>query len=304
LKTYSIVTIGDREIKVNGNLIKIGRIHGDTYKFLDDPEPLLNAIRKDRKGIDLFTFMQRLPASAPKFNYPMELDNVAALRITTFDDWFTKQIDGKTRNMVRRAEKKGIVIREVPFGDELVRGIQEIYNESPVRQGKPFWHYNKPFERLYKEEGTHLDTSVFIGAYLEEKLIGFIKLVFDETWSQAGTLNILSMMAHRDKAPTNALIAQAVKSCADRNASYLVYANFSYGVKEHDSLSAFKSNNGFEKIDLPRYYVPMSPLGRIAYRLGLHHGYRGFIPASAESRLREWRNSWYNRKLQTKEQHS
>jgi len=48
----------------------------------------------------------------------------------------------------------------------------------------------------------------------------------------------------------------------------------------------------------------MSPLGRIAYRLGLHHGYRGFIPASAESRLREWRNSWYNRKLQTKEQHS
>ena len=36
-------------------------------------------------------------------------------------------------------------------------------------------------------------------------------------------MHILSMVSHRDKAPTNALIAQAVRSCADRSIPHLVY---------------------------------------------------------------------------------
>ena len=39
---------------------------------------------------------------------------------------------------MRRAEKRGVVVREVPFDDDLVRGIVEIYDETPIRQGGPY----------------------------------------------------------------------------------------------------------------------------------------------------------------------
>ena len=64
----------------------------------------------------------------------MEPDNIAALRVSTFDEWMTKQIDFKVRNKVRKATKNGVVVREVPFDDAYVRGIHAIYNESPIRQ--------------------------------------------------------------------------------------------------------------------------------------------------------------------------
>ena len=110
-------------------------------------------------------------------------------------------------------------------------------------------------------------------------------------------MNIVSMMKHRDKAPTNALIAQSVRSCAERGIRYLVYQNFTYGNKKPDSLSNFKEVNGFQRVDLPRYYVPLTRIGRIAFRLGLHHRFVDHLPEPLVTKLRELRSVWYNRKL-------
>lgn len=219
----SLINICQREIRVQGRLIRIARIKGEGYVFLDDLEPVLESLRKSGTRIDLFTFIQRLPETSPKYAYPMEWDNYAALRVTSFDHWWTKQIGFKARNKAKQAQKKGVVVREVPFNDTLVKGIQEVYCESPVRQGYRNTHYGKDFESVYREEATFLDSSIFIGAYLGDSLIGFIKLVHDDTRTQAGLMNIVSMIRHRDKAPTNALVAQAVRSCAERGISYLVY---------------------------------------------------------------------------------
>ena len=58
---------------------------------------------------------------------------------------------------------------------------------------------------------------------------------------QAGMMHIVSMIRHRDKAPTNALVAEAVRSCANRGISFFGAAsNFAYGKKERSSLSDFK----------------------------------------------------------------
>ncbi len=38
---------------------------------------------------------------------------------------------------------------------------------------------------------TFLDRSIFVGAYLKEEMIGFIKLVTDETNTQAGLMQIV-----------------------------------------------------------------------------------------------------------------
>lgn len=286
------------EIKVQGRLPRIGRLDAEKYHFLDDPETLLQGLKRDGVGIDLFTFLQRLPETSPKYAYPMEWDNLAVLPVTTFDHWWTHQIGKKTRNKARLAEKKGITIREVPFDETLVRGIRQVYNECPVRQGMPFWHYGKDFETVYREEATYLDCSVFIGAFLEDQLIGFVKLTSDETRTQAGLMNIVSMIQHRDKAPTNALIAQAVRSCAERGISYLVYSNFAYGKRQNDSLSDFKEHNGFQRVDLPRYYVPLTRIGWVALHLGLHRRLVDLLPEAAVAMLRGLRSSWYNRKLQ------
>jgi hypothetical protein len=229
----------------------------------------------------------------------MEWDNLAVLPVSTFDHWWTQQITSFPRNRARQAEKKGVVLREVPFDDTLVKGIWEIYNETPVRQGRRFPHYGKDIQAVYREEATYLDSSVFIGAFLGESLIGFIKLVHDETRTQAGLMNILSMNRHRDKAPTNALIARAVKSCAERSISYLVYSNFAYGEKQASSLSRFKEVNGFGRIDLPRYYVPLTGIGRVAFQLGLHRKLVERIPEPVAAKIRDLREAWYNRHFQS-----
>jgi len=281
-----------KDVRVKGRVLKIASLDADRYEFITDPEAAIRDLRSSGSRVDIFTFMQGLPPAPPQFPYLWEPDNLAALPITTYDQWFASQIDGKTRNMIRRAEKKGVVVREVPFDDALVRGIFAIYNESPVRQGRPFWHYQKGIELVRRENQTFLERSTFVAAFLGEEIIGFAKLVEDDGRQQAGMMQILSMIAHRDKAPTNALIAQAVRSCSNRGIPFLVYANFSYGKKEHDSLADFKINNGFQKIDLPRYYVPLTLAGRAALRLGLHHPLKDKVPESVVIRLRKARAAW------------
>ena len=112
-----------KELRIDGRLIRIGFIDGEGYQFLKDPESALRSLRSSGARIDLFTFIPRLSETPTKLNYPMELDNIAALRVSTFDDWMTKQIDFKVRNKVRKATKNGVVVQEVPYDDAYVRGI-------------------------------------------------------------------------------------------------------------------------------------------------------------------------------------
>ena len=288
-----------KDIRVSGRVIRIAGLDADTYEFLEDPESMIEALRQCGTRIDLFTFMQRLPASSPKYRYPVEWDNLAALPVSTFDHWWTKQIGFKARNKAKQAEKKGVVIREVSFDESLVCGIWRIYNESRIRQGRPFSHYGKDLEAVHKGAATFLERSIFAGAFLGEELIGFTKLIMDETRTQAGLVHIVSMLAHRDKAPTNALVAQAVRSCAARAIPYLVYSRFSDGKKHRDSLIDFKERNGFQRFDLPRYYVPLTRAGALALRLGLHKKIVEHVPESLLTRLRQLRSAWYNRKLES-----
>lgn len=288
-----------KQINVDGRLIRIARLDADKYESLEDPEALLEGLRKSKKRVDLFTFMQILPETSPKYAYPMEWDNLAVLPISTFDHWWKHQIRSFPRNRARQAEKRGVTLREVPFDNALVEGIWKIYNECPMRQGRPFPHYGKDIERVHKETATYLDTSFFIGAFLERTMIGFAKLTCDQSGSQANLMNILSMIEHREKAPTNALIAQAVRSCAQRKIPYLVYQSYLYANKSRDTLTKFKENNGFQRVDLPRYYVPLTPLGRAAFRLGLHRKLIVYFPEAWVAKLRELRTAWYSRKLQS-----
>ena len=180
-----------------------------------------------------------------------------------------------------------------------MRGVWAIYNECEVRQGKRFPHYGKDLETVRKETATFLDRSVFLGAYCDDTLIGFAKLHCHQARIQAGIVSILSLVQHREKSPTNALIAEAVRYCAEHGIPNLVYSRFSDGKKQHDSLMDFKEHNGFQKVQLPRYYIPLTPLGRVTLTFGLHKRVLDHIPESVLSKLRLIRKVWYSRKLQS-----
>jgi hypothetical protein len=287
--------VGGREIAISGRLIRVARFPAEIYEPPLDPVRMCDTLRASDLRIDLFTFMQKLPDTTRQYRYQMEWDNLAALRISTFDHWLRKQINTQARKALRIAQIRGIVAREVAFDDTLVRGISAIYNESPVRQGRRFWHYGKNLDTVRRENGTFAERSVFIGAFYDSELVGFAKVVCDLDGEHAGFMQIVTLIRHWDKRPSRVLIAQAVRSCADRGIGCLLFSQFAYGEKQSDGLSHFKQLNGFRRIDLPRYYVPLTMTGRIALRLGLHRPIRQRVPEPILAHLRRARRRWYER---------
>ena len=124
--------IGGKDIHVSGGVIRIARLAAERYEFLEDPEAGVQALRDCGTRIDIFTFIQKLSNTSPAHCYPMEWDNLAALPVSSFDHWLKRQISPSARNKVRRAEAKGVVVREVAFDDALVQGISAIYDECQI----------------------------------------------------------------------------------------------------------------------------------------------------------------------------
>jgi hypothetical protein len=278
----------NKEISISGKFIRIATLKEEWYEDVGDPEAIIADLKKARHCPDLFTFWQRLPETSPKFKYFMEWDNIAALPIKSYEFWWTQQIKDKTRNLVRKAEKKGVIIKKTDFDDAFVQGMTAIFNETPVRQGKKFWHFGKTFETIKTEFSRFLFREELYGAYLGDELIGFIFLANAGKYGVLG--QILSKIEHRDKSPQNALIAKAVEVCEKKSLPYLIYAKWPQG-----SLAEFKKNNGFEKIGLPRYYVPLTLMGKIILKFKLHQGVKGLLKEEWVEKLKAIRNSWYKR---------
>jgi hypothetical protein len=271
--------IGGRTIIVNGGWVKTAAIRDEHFTAanpVDDPAAFVTALKQSGLRADVLTFFQRPPDLQPKFAYPLEWENYAAVPVTTFEAWWDK-LPQEARKNTRRAAKRGVEVKVVPFDDELVRGIHKICNETPVRQGRPFWHYGKDFATIKTEHATYVDCSDFIAAYFEGELIGFIKLVYVDRL--ATIMTILALNAHYDKRPMNALLAKAMELSAQKGVSYFVYGNYIYGNKKDSSLVEFKRRNGFEQVDFPRYYLPLTLKGKIYVRLRLYRGAVGLLPA-------------------------
>jgi hypothetical protein len=278
------------EVILSGKFIKYAKVVPECYCMITDPKEIIKTILKSGYSADIFTFCQRLPDTDPKYNYFMEWEEIAALEISTYEHWSTKQIIRENRKNIVKAHKKGIVLKEIQYTDEFVKGIVDIYNESPVRQGKTFLHYQKDFKTVKKENGTYLDKSVFIGAYFDHKLIGFVKIFIDE--GCASTIQVISKIEHRDKKTSNALLAKTVEVCAHKNIKYLQYGVWSTG-----TLGDFKIYNGFQKMLTPRYYIPITLKGKSIIKMRLHRGMGNIIPYKVSMRLKAIRKKWHERRM-------
>lgn len=273
---------------ISGRFLRIASIKDEYETDLFDPISILDRLRAEAgRKIDIFTFVQRVPDVTRDYDFPVEWESIAVLDYKDHKHWLEKILDDKTRNMIRKAGKKGVDIRTAVFDDDLIRGIVEIYNETPVRQGRPFKHYGKTFEETKEANATHLERSEFIGAFCGAELIGFIKLAYGVRTARAE--QIISKIAHRDKAPTNALLSEAVRICQARGLPYLIYGTW----PSKESFAQFKKNNGFQEYRLPRYYVPLTFKGRIAVKLGLYKRFKERVPAMVRDKLIAFRERWY-----------
>jgi hypothetical protein len=291
------ICVEDRTVLVFGKWIKMAVVHDENWvagEVVKDPETVVAQIRQQKLKADFFTFPQRLPDSKPRYKYPMEWDNVAAIPLSNYSDWWEKRIPQESRKNVRRSVKRGVTVRTVPLDDQLIQGIADIYNETPVRQGKPFPKYGQDFQAVKKDVSQILDRSEFICAYAENEMIGFVKLVF--LGQVASILSINSKNRHFDKRPTNALMAKAIEVCCEKGMSHLLYGRYTYGNKASSPLTEFKRRNGFEKILLPRYYVPLTLKGRIILRLNLHLGLINMLPGGLVDFLVKFR-AWLFEKI-------
>jgi hypothetical protein len=280
------IWIGDIEILTKGRLVKYAHLAPECYESVASPTDLIPKIIEAQYDLDLFAFGQRLPDVEPRYPYYYEWQPIAALRVTSYENWLNRQIIKENRKNVAKAIKRGVDIRVVEYDDGLVAGIADIYNETPVRQGKRFSHYEKSLEAVRKENGTYIDKSIFIGAYYQDTLIGFIKVVLTEKC--ASTLQVISKIQHRDKKPNNALLAKAVEICASKNIPYLQYGVWSTG-----TLGKFKATNGFERLLIPHYLVPVTRMGSTVLKLRLHRPLVSHVPEAIVANLIRLRSKIY-----------
>jgi hypothetical protein len=272
------VKVGNAELITTGSWLKIASIKDEDLREdnpAGDPEGIIQRFKNAHGKADIFSFSQWLPDVTPRYEYPMHWDNLAVLPIQSYSDWWGN-LSQETRRNVRLAGKRGLVVTGVPFGDDFVRGIMGIYNETPFRQGRRFWHYGKDFATVKSENSTYVERSQFIGAYCGSELIGFIKVVYVNRI--ASIMQILSRTDHQDKRPTNALIAKTVEICAEKGVSHLVYCKYVYYKNHQDALTEFKRRNGFQQINHPRYFVPLTLKGRLAIALKLQLGLVEMLP--------------------------
>ena len=281
--------IDDKQIVVGGKFPKIARLRAEYYEYAGEPRSFIEKLKASGCRADVFSFLQLTVEREPKHDFHHEWESISVVPITTFDHWWKKQVNDKTRNMVRKAQKAGVELRPVEYNDAFVQGIVKIYNESPVRQGKPFTHYGKNFDTIKAEHSGYLDRAEFIGAYYKDELIGFVKLVRGSGVSNL--MNIISLISHRDKAPTNALIARAVEICAQRGVPYL-----HYGLWSKRGLGDFKKHHAFERLDVVRYFVPLNLRGKLALGLKLHRNLADVLPENVVNVLAGLRAKWNARK--------
>ena len=288
-KIECVEILGQTFTITRGPLTIVG-LEDDWYEDLQDPEAVI-AMLREHAGLkpDVFTFWQRLPDLTPKYPYYQEWDEIAVLPITSYDHWLKNQLKGRTRNLIRKAEKEGVVVRETAYDDDFVRGMTAIFNEAPVRQGRPFWHYGKDEATVRRQFSRYIHREHMIGAYYQDEMIGLVMLGNAGRFGLTG--QIISSLKHRDKATNNALIAKAVEVCADRGLEYLVYLFWS-----NDSLSEFKRRCGFERMAAPRYFVPLTAKGKLGLKLGAHRGWSAMLPQNLRLQLKQLRANWYARR--------
>jgi len=266
------IIIANKEMSVVGKVFRTARLRHEMCDFLENPPTAIQLMQRGRAIADLFTFVQDICDERRDYPFHMELTGLAVLPVVTHKKWWD-EIGFKARNKVRKGQKCGVELRVVQLDDDFAKGVEAIYNETPVRQGRSFYHYGKTAVEIKEELSSFLDQCIFVGAYYQGELIGFMKLLPRKNVLR--TIHIIAKISHRDKCVMDALIGRAVEICDEMKIGNLHYGSWTDG-----GIGDFRAKHGFGRIDVPRYFVPLTLRGRMMLKLKMHLPVRERLPKS------------------------
>lgn len=278
------VFVDRTQLAVSGRVFKTARLRHEGFEFLPDPLAMIKKLRRGHPIADVFTFLDESCTRYFGPGFRREDFSVSVLMLETFEKWW-KSLDYKARNKARKAAKSGVEVRITNLDDEFVRGVESIYNESPIRQGRKFLHYGKKGGQIREHLSSFPERTCFVGAYYGQELIGFMKLYQGDDILR--TVHIIAKLIHRDKSVQDALIAKAVEISEERGVTRLQYGAWSRG-----GLGAFKTKHGFVRYDYHRYFVPLTFRGRLMLKTNLHHRLRERFPDEWTTKLIALRSGW------------
>ena len=290
--------VDDKTVVCTGKWIRKAELHEEEWSQaepLEDVTTFVAKLKQQKPKADYFTFAQTVCEIEPRYSCYMEPDNAAAICTKNFADWWENHLPQVTRKNVRRSQKRGVSVKLMPLDDVTIGMVHQLYGQIQTKQGAEFAHFGKDFATVKRELSTFADRCELIGAFHENALIGFIKLVYMR--KVAGIMHIITRNEDYDKRPANALVTKAVQVCEEKGMSYLIYGKYTYGNKTNNSLTEYKKRNGFEKVEFPRYFVPLTLKGQIIIRLRLHRGMLGLLPGGVINLLLSVR-AWLVQRLQ------
>lgn len=265
------MTVEGKQLVVRGTFPRIASLRHEWCDFLADPPRAIAELKAAGLRADVFTYVDDLNSPNPDFGYTTAPLGIAVLRLTKFEAWWNN-IGFKARNKIRKGQKSGVDVRIVSLDDAFAAGVEAIYNESPIRQGRRFYHYGKRAAEIKEEISSFIDRSVLLGAYLDGKLVGFTKLFQGDNVLR--TVHIIATLEHREKCVMDIMMSKAVELCCQRG-----IANLHYGSWTDGGVGAFRTKHDFQRIDTVRYLIPLTLAGRVALALGLHVPLRARIPS-------------------------
>lgn len=170
---------------------------------------------------------------------------IAIIRIPKSIDIYLKEIGAKSRNMNKKAEKNGIYCKVFNWNEKLDE-IFEINTSSLNRQGremdKSYREY--PKEIVYPNEDDY--NIVHIGAFVEEKLVGYIELYIYGNFTM--TNRILGHKEYLKYGVMNLMVKKCVEYAIENKIKYINYLTMQN--RKNNSLSAFKYRVGFREYSL------------------------------------------------------
>ena len=99
----NVMVIDGKEIVVSGKFPRIARLRAEYYEYVDEPQAFIDKLKASRCRADVLSFLQETAERTPRHRFYHEWEGISVVPITTFDHWWKKQVNDKTRNMVRKA---------------------------------------------------------------------------------------------------------------------------------------------------------------------------------------------------------
>src|SRR5271156_4762027 len=137
--TVPAVEVNGEKLFASGSWPKIATVRSEQMAEyeLENPDVCIQELKREGNRAlkaDIFSFVQKVPSTNPKYSYSMEWESVAAVHLVSFQEWW-EGLPQEARKNTRRAQKRGVEVRINEFNDELIQGIREVNDDSPQRQG-------------------------------------------------------------------------------------------------------------------------------------------------------------------------